>query len=66
MNNIEIAITKAMKSAKKDGSKYYVYATYYKVVIARRAPPFGAAHWIVTADGFKQVESEYTQAKNAA
>ena len=65
MNNIEIAIQKAMKASKKDGKTYFVYATYYKVLIATRAPAFGAAHWRVNADGFTRVD-EYVAAKLAA
>jgi len=66
MTNIETAIQKSMKASKKDGKTYFVYATYYKVLIATRAPAFGAAHWRVNADGFTRVEDEYVAAKLAA
>jgi hypothetical protein len=66
MNNIETAIAKAMKASKKDGKTYFVYATHYKVRINTQRPPFGAAHWVVTADEFTRVEDEYLAAKAAA
>ena len=66
MNNIETAIVKATKAAKRDATTYYVHATYHKVCIGRRPPPFGAAHWVVTADGFTRIEDEFTRAKLAA
>jgi len=66
MNNIETAIAKAMKSSRKDGKTYFVYATYYKVCIAHKPPAFGAAHWVVTAEGFTRIEDDFVTAKAAA
>ena len=63
MNNLESALAKAIKSSIKTGQTLYVYATYYKICIATRRPPFGAAHWRVNGGTIERFEDDYQASK---
>jgi hypothetical protein len=57
MSLLETTIAKAMKRSQKTGETLYVFATYYKVVMSFKKPPFGAAHWVVKGGEYTRVES---------
>ena len=57
MTAIEKTIANAQKKSVKTGQTLYVFATYYKILMAATPPPFGAAHWKISGAQVVRVES---------